>query len=165
VISNTAMSQTSVVSGCYSNTASGNYTTVSGGITNTAVYTGATVPGGQLNTATGISSFAAGYRSNANHDGAFVWTCQGCSATSSSGSNQFIANAAGGFWFGGAGAGPTGSITSTALISTSTGAYLSTGGVWTDVSDRNAKTAFAPVSGLDLLDTLMGLPVQSWNYK
>src|SRR5205085_3676769 len=74
-------------------------------------------------------------------------------------------NAAGGFWFGGAGAGPTGSITSTALISTSTGAYLSTGGVWTDVSDRNAKTAFAPVSGLDLLDTLMGLPVQSWNYK
>ena len=105
---------------------------------------------------------AAGYGSTAAHSGAFVWTCAGCAFTSSSAADQVVLNALGGFWFGKTGSGPTGAIAGTQVISTSTGAYLSTAGIWTDVSDRNAKMNFAPVS---VLDALMALPVQSWQYK
>jgi hypothetical protein len=94
-----------------------------------------------------------------------VWTCESCPATTSGANNQFVANAAGGFWFGKGTLGPVGAIGATQLISTSSNAYLSTLGVWTDVSDRNAKTAFAPVNGLDLLDALMAMPLESWTYK
>ena len=38
-------------------------------------------------------------------------------------------------------------------------------GVWTDVSDRNAKTAFPRTGWAGLLDALMGLSIESWTYK
>ena len=39
------------------------------------------------------------------------------------------------------------------------------GGSWSTLSDRNAKTHFAPVNPRELLDRLAQLPIQSWNYK
>jgi hypothetical protein len=51
------------------------------------------------------------------------------------------------------------------LIDTSTGAYLTTGGVWTDTSDRNAKENWAPVDGQATLARLAQLPIGTWNYK
>ncbi|HUR45550.1 MAG TPA: tail fiber domain-containing protein, partial [Candidatus Saccharimonadales bacterium] len=39
------------------------------------------------------------------------------------------------------------------------------GGGWTTVSDRNAKEHFAKVNGRDVLDKVVSMPVQSWNYK
>lgn len=52
-----------------------------------------------------------------------------------------------------------------AVISTSTGAYLSTSGIWTNTSDVNRKHFFADVSGEDVLGRLRTLPVRSWSYK
>jgi hypothetical protein len=53
---------------------------------------------------------------------------------------------------------------SNAVISTSTGAYLSTGGTWTNSSDVNRKHRFAPVAGEDVLMRLRSVPIQSWTY-
>ena len=161
---NTAAGMASTIAGGYGNvvTTTASYGAIGGGITNTVSGVAAVVPGGQQNTALGNYSLAAGYGSTAAHNGAFVWTCAGCAFTSSSAADQVVLNALGGFWFGKTGSGPTGAIAGTQVISTSTGAYLSTSGAWTDVSDRNAKMNFAPVS---VLDALMALPVQSWQYK
>lgn len=54
---------------------------------------------------------------------------------------------------------------SDAMISTSTGAYLSNAGVWQDVSDVNRKHLFADVSGEDVLSRLRSLPIQTWSYR
>ena len=50
-------------------------------------------------------------------------------------------------------------------ISTSTGAYLSSGGVWTNASDRNKKENFETVDGREVLANLAELPITTWNYK
>ncbi|GAB3824862.1 tail fiber domain-containing protein [Hymenobacter jeollabukensis] len=52
-----------------------------------------------------------------------------------------------------------------AVISTSTGAYLSTSGVWTNTSDRHRKHRFEAVSGEDVLRRLRRLPITRWSYK
>jgi hypothetical protein len=52
-----------------------------------------------------------------------------------------------------------------AVISTSTCAYLSTGGVWTNNSDVNRKHGFAHVDGEDVLLRLRGVPVTTWTYN
>ena len=54
---------------------------------------------------------------------------------------------------------------SNAVISTSTGAYLSTSGVWTNASDVNRKRDFVPVAGEDVLVRLRRLPISTWTYK
>jgi hypothetical protein len=45
------------------------------------------------------------------------------------------------------------------------GAYLSTGGVWTNASDRNKKEHFQTVDKNDLLQKIAELPISRWNYK
>ncbi len=52
-----------------------------------------------------------------------------------------------------------------AMISTSTGAYLSTSGVWTNTSDVNRKHLFRSVAGEDVLTRLRSLPIASWSYR
>lgn len=45
------------------------------------------------------------------------------------------------------------------------GAYLTIGGVWTNGSDRNAKTDFTAVDPREVLAKLEQLPVSTWRYK
>ncbi|MBV4359440.1 tail fiber domain-containing protein [Pinibacter aurantiacus] len=45
------------------------------------------------------------------------------------------------------------------------GAYLTTGGVWTNASDKNLKESFSKVSGADVLAKIMALDVTKWKYK
>ena len=45
------------------------------------------------------------------------------------------------------------------------GAYLTTGGVWTNASDRNKKENFSPLDNADILDRIGQLPITRWNYK
>jgi hypothetical protein len=52
-----------------------------------------------------------------------------------------------------------------AVISSSTGAYLSTSGVWTNASSRDLKTNFAAVDTRSVLRKVLSLPIQTWNYK
>lgn len=155
------------VGGGIANTASGEHATVGGGINNTASGRRATVPGGRDNTAKGDYSFAAGRRAKADHQGAFVWGDSTDAEIHSGNDDQFIVRANGGVWFG--------AVTTTTpftptigpgiFISTSTGAYLSSGGNWTNASDRAAKANFTPVDGQEVLARLAEVPITSWNYK
>ncbi len=45
------------------------------------------------------------------------------------------------------------------------GAYLTTGGVWTNASDRNKKEHFKTVNTFDMLEKIAALPITRWNYK
>jgi len=45
------------------------------------------------------------------------------------------------------------------------GAYVTTGGVWTNASDRNKKENFTQLDGADILSKIAQLPVTEWNYK
>jgi hypothetical protein len=51
------------------------------------------------------------------------------------------------------------------FINTSTGGYLSTGGTWTNASDREAKEGFAPVDGQEVLARVAELPITIWSYR
>jgi len=44
------------------------------------------------------------------------------------------------------------------------GAYLSSGGVWTNASDRNIKTAVAAIDPESILEALVGLEISKWTY-
>lgn len=77
------------------------------------------------------------------------------------GTSQFAARARH-FWFG-----DDNNITYNTgnLIETSTGAYLTDGGTWTNSSDSTKKEHYRPVDGEALLSTLQTLPVRTWTYK
>jgi hypothetical protein len=149
------------VGGGHGNIAGGSDATVGGGNSNTASGNSATVPGGSDNTAAGDLSFAAGRRATANNQGCFVWGDSTDADVASTGNDQFIVRASGGVWFG-----STSSPDLTAgFINTSTGGYLSTGGAWTDSSDRDQKENFTPVDGQEVLASLAEMPITTWNYK
>ncbi len=73
-------------------------------------------------------------------------------ATDDTGTNQFVAQASGGFFFySGAG---------------TTGAELPHGsGSWSSMSDRNAKNNFAQVAPETVLARVASLPISTWSYK
>lgn len=54
---------------------------------------------------------------------------------------------------------------SAAVISTSTGAFLSTGGIWQNASSRKLKDNFTAIDPREILRKVVSLPVQMWNYK
>jgi hypothetical protein len=175
-LSNTASGAYSLVGGGRGNTATHEYATVGGGINNHAINNAATVSGGASNTASGDSavvsgghqniasgnfSFAAGRRAVADDAGAFVWADTTDANINSPGVNTFTVRASGGIWFGTTSA-P--SIGAGRFIDTSTGAHLTTGGVWTNSSDENAKENFSPVDAQAVLESLVALPMTTWNY-
>ena len=45
------------------------------------------------------------------------------------------------------------------------GAYVSSGGVWTNNSDRNLKENFTAIDGRSLMEKIASLPISEWNYK
>jgi hypothetical protein len=51
------------------------------------------------------------------------------------------------------------------LLTMKNGAFLSSGGTWTNASDRNAKTKFVAVDAKEILDRIAAIPIQSWSYK
>jgi hypothetical protein len=158
---NTASGGSATVGGGSSNTASGDRATVGGGFQNTASGLFATVAGGDTNTAAGQGSLAAGSGARANHNGTFVWGDSQPVFTASTASNQFIARAGGHFFL---------EDDSTlndqgGFINTDTGAFLSTGGAWTNASDENLKAGFERLDPKEVLEQVESLPVRSWHYK
>jgi hypothetical protein len=133
---------------------------------------------GEDNTASGAASVALGYHAHTNaRQGSFVFSDRSSVDTLRAGVNH-SANwrVSGGFRIFTASNLSTGvtiqsgaSVSnwgqSNAVISTSTGAYLSTAGIWVDVSDVNRKHLFAEVSGEDVLTRLRTLPITTWTYK
>lgn len=120
------------------------------------------VPGGEFNSAEGLSSFAAGHRAKALHDGSFVWSDDvGFDfpvAGQAQANNSFFARATGGFLFVTAVNGVSGLPASSA--------YLAPGsGSWADLSDRDAKENIQQVDAGRVLEQLVRIPVSTWNYK
>jgi hypothetical protein len=148
---NDATGYASTVAGGYSNTASSAYAAVGGGYGNSASGLTATIPGGYLNVASGDGSFAAGTRANAIHNGSFVWSSVNATPISSTTTNQFLVRATNGFSLSTNAAGTVGC---SLLV-----------GTWNCTSDRNAKENFAPVDGVAVLDTLAGIPIETWNFN
>lgn len=133
---------------------------------------------GEDNTASGAASVALGYHAHTNaRQGSFVFSDRSSVDTLRAGVNH-SANwrVSGGFRIftssnlstgvtlqSGASVSNWGQ--SGAVISTSTGAYLSTGGTWTNASDVNRKHLFAHVEGEDILARLRGVPLTTWSYR
>jgi len=118
---------------------------------------------GDQTKASGDRSMALGTAADTNDKlGAFVW---GDGSTTNPvkalGTNQFVARAAH-FWLGN-----SNNVTRTLgrYIETSTGAFLSSGGTWTNSSDVAKKTGFEDVDGEDVLEKLAAMPVSTWSYK
>ncbi len=99
--SNVAGGIASTIAGGQGNEAGDSYTSIGGGRSNEATARGATIPGGEQNVAQGEMSLAAGYRAQALHDGAFVWSDEGNSLPfASTAPDQFLVDAAGGVGIG-----------------------------------------------------------------
>lgn len=179
--SNTASGNYSTISGGIRNIAGGVYSNVAGGINNQATGNMSSVLGGTANVASGGQSICLGTASrslgtisvaigkyaNANHDGSVVLAASNPASApdsvSTGGSEQMVIRADGGMYI--TNASGTAPYDVTRLINTSSGAYLTTGGTWTDASDRNLKEHFSEVDGQALLEKLRQLPVTEWNYK
>ena len=146
------------------NTASSSRSTVGGGFNNDASGDYSTVPGGRDNTASEDYSFAAGRRAKALCSGCFVFADSTNADFTATGTGQrFLVRATGGLWFGNTSSPPLFQIGK--LIDTSTGGYLSTGGTWTNSSDRASKEDFAPVDVREVLQKVAALPISSWSYR
>lgn len=133
---------------------------------------------GENNVASGAASVAMGYHAHTNaRQGSFVFGDRATIDTIRAGVNHSASwRVSGGFriftssnlstgmtFQSGASVSNWGQ--SNAVISTSTGAYLSTSGVWTNVSDVNKKHRFEEISYDDVLEKLRKLPITSWSYK
>ncbi len=127
---------------------------IGGGAGNAASGSLATIPGGYHNSASGTLSFAAGYGSDANTNGSFVWSdySPGTSHLVATVANQFLVRASGGV----------------EIFSDSTmksGVRLAAGsGSWSNLSDRSMKTGVVAIDDSRVLDKLAKLPVSEWSY-
>jgi trimeric autotransporter adhesin len=159
---NTASGGGSIVAGGVGNTASDTYSAVAGGYSNTAGGVYSAVAGGEYNTASGFASFAAGRDAKATQDGSFVWGDDTFTDLTSPAPNTFTVRASGGIWLG-----TTSSpvINPVHFIDTSTLAYLTSTGIWTDNSDRALKHDFRPLNTQTVLDKVARMPITSWSYK
>lgn len=133
---------------------------------------------GESNTASGAASVAMGYHAHTNaRQGSFVFADRSSVDTLRAGVNH-SANwrTSGGFRIFTASNLSTGvtiqsgaSVSNwgqaSAVISTSTGALLTTGGVWQNASDVNRKHLFEAVSGEDVLHKLRNLDIKEWSYR
>lgn len=148
-----------------STTASGDYSTAMGlsseatGFLSTALGDNTTASG-DYSTAMGSSSIASGDYSTAmgrsgraTNDGTFVWADATGIVITSTNNHSVTMRASGGY----------------RLFSNpaaSAGVFLASNGVaWAALSDRNAKKNFQSLKSKEILEKLVALPVQRWNYK
>ena len=151
----------SAIGGGESNVINGGFGVIGGGKGNMIGMNGthAVIPGGENNATDGDHSFAAGNGASAMHDNSFVWSGL-AGGIASAGNGHFVVGAQK-VWFGTTGAAQ---YNAGEFISTSTGAFLSDGGAWTDASSRELKENFQAVNAEAVLEKLMKLPILEWNY-
>jgi hypothetical protein len=125
--------------------------TVGGGVANSASGAYATVPGGHANVASGNHSFAAGHRAMAQNKGSFVWADSQEKDEISLHDDEVVFRCLQG-----------------ARFEDGSGNYaqwIPGGADWHVVSDRNKKEHFSPVDPQAVLDKVVSLEVEEWNYK
>jgi len=115
----------------------------------------ATIPGGYRNeVGSGASyAFAAGRQAKANHVGSFVWADSQVSDFNSTSINSVSFRCLGGVRF---------TSGSSALYQSATWRPGMTG--WSYSSDENLKEDFTPVNGSEVLEKVLRLPIQEWNF-
>jgi len=119
---------------------------------------------GYNTTASGFATTALGFFSSTNEkSGSFVYGDASTFLTTVSATtdNQFVVRAQN-IWFG-----KNDEVINTdgRFLETSTGAYLSNSGIWTDNSSVNLKTNFAALDSREVLRKILNLKIQTWNYK
>lgn len=133
---------------------------------------------GEDNVASGAASVALGYHAHTNaRQGSFVFADRSTVDTIRAGTNHSAnwrtsggfrifttSNLSTGMTFQ-SGVSVSNWGQANAVISTSTGALLTTGGVWQNASDVNRKHRFEQISNEEILDKLRKLPVTRWSYK
>jgi hypothetical protein len=144
-----------------------------------------TFAAGEDVTASGAASVALGYHAHTNaRQGSFVFADRAsvdsvragnahqatfrtsCGFRIFTSSNLSTGVAFGGQAVSGLGVCPTDYFgQSNTMIATSTGAYLSTGGTWTNSSDVARKHRFLEVDGAEVLDRLRRMPISTWSYR
>lgn len=138
----------------------GSYSVVGGGgdnhILDFAQY--ATIPGGTMNAAGGYYAFAAGQRAKATNTGSFVWADSSGFDFNSTNDDSFSVRSVGGVRF-------VSAVNSTNGAPTAGVQLAAGGGAWTTLSDRHAKENFEPVDAKAVLERVLALPVNRWNYK
>ncbi|MCX7555867.1 hypothetical protein OS187_03365 [Xanthomonadaceae bacterium JHOS43] len=181
---NTASGEYATVTGGAFNHASGGYSTITGGSLNGATGWGSAVLGGFDNCAGGTYSLAMGRRAkvrpgslatlvsgcldvakstHTNGDqGTFIFADSQDADFVSTGANQFLVRAKNGVLFNRDS--NTVSLPAGRFINTETGAYLSSGGTWTNASSRTLKTAFRNVDASRIFDQVLTLPMSTWQY-
>ena len=181
---NVASGNYATVNGGGLNQAAGQYSTVSGGANNAAMGMYSSVLGGMLNCAGGNYSLAMGRRAKVRpangttgvagcagvptaanslgDQGTFIFADSQDANFTSTGWNQFLVRAQGGVLFNRDST--TVSFPAGSFIATESGAYLSTGGTWTNASSRTLKTAFEVVDAGRILDKVLTLPMATWEY-
>ena len=125
--------------------------TVGGGVANSASGAYATVPGGHANVASGNHSFAAGHRAMAQNKGSFVWADSQEKDEISLHDDEVVFRCLQG-----------------ARFEDGSGNYaqwIPGNGSWGVVSDRNKKEHFSPIDPQAILDKVVSLEVEEWNYK
>jgi hypothetical protein len=145
------------------NSADGGWSAVPGGYYNLASGEFSYVAGGYGNTASGNQSFAAGTQAKATQYGSFVWGDGNFAEVTSPDTDTFTVRASGGIWLGACCSTPA--IGVGHFIDTSTGAFLTSSGTWTNNSDRAKKHDFRPLSTKHVLATVARIPITSWSYK
>jgi trimeric autotransporter adhesin len=175
---NTASGQYAVVVGGRENVASGDYSGVLGGSQNVASGFLSSVIGGDFNQATGAfaavtggannlaqgsGSQAGGLCARALHNGTFVWgDSQNCGSSgpfaTSTGVDQFIVRANGGFTFYTRTNASTGNPEETYSLRQGLSG-------WQLTSDRNLKENITPIEPQVILDALMQIPISIWNFR
>jgi hypothetical protein len=100
------------------------------------------------------------------HAGAFVWADSTDEGFASEREDQFRVRANGGAAF------QVGALkfleiraAGNRFVDTSTNAYLSLGGTWTNASDRELKENIELVDPQEVLQQLTTLPIYTWNYE
>jgi hypothetical protein len=181
---NIASDLRTTIGGGYDNTASDFDATVGGGYGNTASGFRSTISGGWDNTAAGGSSVIGGGEHNANSGGYSVIP-GGLNDTLTAsgdysivfGQGVYINNSYRVAFFDGVNSGRLGinrddregGISYPVHVGTNSGngnaAYLTGGGVWTDISSRLKKEDFQEFDGAQVLNKIENIPVTLWKFK
>ena len=148
-----ASGECATVAGGWQSQATGQEATVGGGNGNIASGVVSTVPGGAGNEATAFASTAMGFRANANHIGSFVWADRTYQDFASTSDNEFSLRASGGVRIATNSAGTV-------------GVKLDNGDTaWEVLSDSTKKTNRKAANTASILEKVVQLPIEEWNYK
>ncbi len=154
---NVAAGQHSFIGGGQTNVTQAPSAVISGGNGNQATGQAAMVPGGQMNVAAGTYSFAGGQQAQAMNQGSFVWADSQPFPFASAAVDDWSVRSVGGARFVSA---------INALGNPTAGVRLPPGGnAWLVLSDRNMKSNFETVDSKDVLERLVSIPIQKWNYN